>query len=139
MRPKPSDGAAGLHGPQPARRHGVQNNDRWRITRESKQLLRGGDGFQIQNLRPARNDDQISRACGLKGRGLRPGWRINHSQVDALGDGRINSMRKSRGMYIGYYGRRRLATVPPATCARLRIRVQYDDGLSGGTRLDRKS
>ena len=122
--------------PWAAWRDRVQDGNCWRIASEGEQLLGSWDGLQIENLGPARDDNQIGDAGGLEGRRFRPGWCVDHRQVDTLHGSRIKGVSKTRRLHIGYHGGRLLTSIPPATRARLRVGVQYDDSLPGGIRRD---
>ena len=70
--PEPLERFGRLLGPRSSRRDGVQDADHRGVAGERQQLHGGGDGFEVEDLRPARNDDQVVDLRGLEGGRFRP-------------------------------------------------------------------
>ena len=67
---------------------------------KSDQLPTVGHGFQVVNLGPARNDDQVGRPGGSQGRLFGPGRGVDDRQINAALPGFLERLGKPGGLGV---------------------------------------
>ena len=95
-----------------------------------------GDRLEVEDLRPARDHDQVGDLRRLEGGRFGPGRRVDDDEIDVLLRRGVDRVPETRRLNVGHHRGIHLPAVPPLAGARLRVGVEDDDGAALVDSLD---